>query len=160
MIIKLQDLMKQTQDFKNDIWDQNYRFKREIVTNTPHSLYFLTPNSFTTPISTPLLPTALTTLSLSSFSEGARQGLEILRIDTRHRSATLIQSIWRAYHCRRRWPTLRRNLELRARTRTVRPRPQPIACTPPPDAMERCDPKTIQQTCNLFGLDLVRFDFL
>lgn len=34
-----------------------------------------------------------------------------------------------------------------------RPRPQPIAGTPPP---EICDPKLIQQTCTLFGLNLVR----
>lgn len=36
-----------------------------------------------------------------------------------------------------------------------RPRPQPIAGTPPPDPTERCDAKIIQQTCSLFGLDLV-----
>lgn len=38
----------------------------------------------------------------------------------------------------------------------TRPRPQPIAGTPPPDPNEKCDTKVIQQTCNLFGLDLVR----
>lgn len=37
----------------------------------------------------------------------------------------------------------------------ARPRPQPIAGTPPPDPQEKCDQKIIQQTCNLFGLDLV-----
>lgn len=37
----------------------------------------------------------------------------------------------------------------------TRPRPQPIAGTPPPDPNEKCDNKIIQQTCNLFGLDLV-----
>lgn len=37
----------------------------------------------------------------------------------------------------------------------TRPRPQPIAGTPPPDPNEKCDTKMIQQTCNLFGLDLV-----
>ena len=37
-----------------------------------------------------------------------------------------------------------------------RPRPQPISGTPPPDVMDRCDPKLVQQTCNLFGLDMVR----
>lgn len=73
----------------------------------------------------------------------------------RHRAATLLQAVWRGWHFRRRWPTLKRNLELRARSRTVRPRPQPIAGTPPPDVMDRCDQKTIQQTCSLFGLDLV-----
>lgn len=38
---------------------------------------------------------------------------------------------------------------------TTRPRPQPIAGTPPPDPNEKCDAKIIQQTCTLFGLDLV-----
>lgn len=42
----------------------------------------------------------------------------------------------------------------------TRPRPQPIAGTPPPDPNERCDAKVIQQTCNLFGLDLVSFQVL
>lgn len=37
----------------------------------------------------------------------------------------------------------------------TRPRPQPIAGTPPPDPHEKCDQKIIQQTCSLFGLDLV-----
>lgn len=39
--------------------------------------------------------------------------------------------------------------------RVTRPRPQPIAGTPPPDPNEKCDANIIQQTCNLFGLDLV-----
>ena len=39
-------------------------------------------------------------------------------------------------------------------------RPKPISCTPPPfDASgmhsDKCDYNTIQQTCSLFGLDLV-----
>ena len=38
----------------------------------------------------------------------------------------------------------------------VRPRPQPIAGTPPPDPTDKCDQKMIQQTCTLFGLDLER----
>ncbi|XP_017068583.2 LOW QUALITY PROTEIN: unconventional myosin-IXb [Drosophila eugracilis] len=38
----------------------------------------------------------------------------------------------------------------------TRPRPQPIAGTPPPDPQEKCDQKIIQQTCNLYGLDLER----
>ncbi|ODM93383.1 hypothetical protein Ocin01_13302 [Orchesella cincta] len=37
-----------------------------------------------------------------------------------------------------------------------RPRPQPIAGTPPPEAMDRCDAKLVQQTCNMFGLDMER----
>lgn len=110
-------------------------------------------------------------------SEGARQQLEMLRSETRHRASVLIQSTWRGWRLRRRWPALRRNLELQhatpgvgsAASRSVnvggggaatgssaRPRPQPIAGTPPPDPNEKCDQKMIQKTCTLFGLDLER----
>lgn len=131
------------------------------------------------------------------FSEGARQQLENLRTNTRHRAALTIQSTWRGWRLRRRWPTLKRNLELQGGGTTIlttlptsqsggalsgviansapsrttataitgsatsaaasgsRPRPQPIAGTPPPDPNEKCDQKMIQQTCTLFGLDLV-----
>ncbi|KAL7647373.1 UNVERIFIED_CONTAM: hypothetical protein RMT77_000969 [Armadillidium vulgare] len=89
-------------------------------------------------------------------SEGARQKLEIMRIETRHKAATLIQSVWRGWNLRRKWPNLKRNLELRARSRTVRPRPQPIAGTPPPEVLDRCSHKAIQQTCSRIGLDLER----
>lgn len=41
-----------------------------------------------------------------------------------------------------------------------RPRPQPIAGTPPPDVMDRCDSKLVQQTCNMFGLDMVGYNEL
>lgn len=199
-------------------------------------------------------------------SEGARQQLEALRAETRHNAAVSIQSTWRGWHFRRRWPTVKRQLELRmgrnANNSSMsvnnagnlqnhqvsggashvnlnrgnisnsmilnwervfilrcplsqtgnshpanrnqqqqpqqqqlqqsqqqqqqqsqqsqqlsgvgqnvsssqqqqqsygRPRPQPIACTPPPEALaglhqEKCDAKTIQHTCSLFGLDLV-----
>lgn len=40
-------------------------------------------------------------------------------------------------------------------TAVARPRPQPIAGTPPPDPTEKCDAKLMQQTCSFFGLDLV-----
>ncbi|XP_022237040.1 unconventional myosin-Vb-like [Limulus polyphemus] len=102
-------------------------------------------------------------------SEGARQQLEKVRVERRHNAAVLIQSAWRGWQFRRRWSTLKRNLQLQARTRGTknvhhppppittnasRPRPQPIAGTPPPD-LEK-DQKKIQQTCSLFGLDLER----
>lgn len=98
-------------------------------------------------------------------SEGIRQHLEKLRSDTRQKAAILIQSTWRGWHCRYRWTTLRREKEIKSasqppNSRTAlggaRPRPQPIAGTPPPDPIEKCDAKIIQQTCNLFGLDLER----
>ncbi|PNF36413.1 hypothetical protein B7P43_G16544, partial [Cryptotermes secundus] len=49
-------------------------------------------------------------------SEGARQQLETLRSGTRHRAAILIQATWRGWRLRRRWPTLRRSLELQQQT--------------------------------------------
>ncbi len=55
-----------------------------------------------------------------------------------------------------------RSSQQHLRSSTQRPRPQPIMGTPPPmlDSggimqVDRCDFKTIQQTCSLFGLDLV-----
>ncbi|XP_050306303.1 myosin-VIIa isoform X2 [Anthonomus grandis grandis] len=107
-------------------------------------------------------------------SEGIRQLLETLRNETRQKAATLIQSSWRGWRCRYRWSTLRREtnkpnidsiaplgpLKIAAPRTGIppgtRPRPQPIAGTPPPDLTEKCDAKIIQQTCNLFGLDLER----
>ncbi|XP_077527396.1 unconventional myosin-IXb-like dachs isoform X2 [Haemaphysalis longicornis] len=110
-------------------------------------------------------------------SENARQQLELLREARRHAAAVLIQAVWRGWHQRLRWPSVRRSLQLHGRATATgprvanmrsqaavqapaaviqgRPRPQPISGTPPPE-MERCDSKTIQQTCSLFGLDLER----
>ncbi|RWS15743.1 unconventional myosin-IXb-like protein [Dinothrombium tinctorium] len=112
-------------------------------------------------------------------SEGVRQQLELLRTAKRNSAAILIQTVWREWHFRKRWPNLKRNLLLQKQasksnnpflvTSSVqkkptalsapasalgtinRPRPQPITGTPPP---EMCDQKLIQQTCTLFGLDL------
>lgn len=127
-------------------------------------------------------------------SEGTRQHLEKLRTDKRNAYVTLIQSVWRGYAARKKWPNLRRSLQAQLvaqrSTKTTRPRPQPISGTPPPDAsqngaffdktrqlpmmlgdsmapnnqdahpgyssQDRCDFKTIQKTCSLFGLDLER----
>ncbi|KAI4484047.1 hypothetical protein M0804_007503 [Polistes exclamans] len=116
-------------------------------------------------------------------SEGIRQQLECLRSETRRKAATVIQTTWRGWRVRRRWPlrrtmcvstvigqkklqqattgntgTVQRNVTTGTGTGTgTRPRPQPIAGTPPPDPSEKCaDQKMIQQTCTLFGLDLER----
>lgn len=100
-------------------------------------------------------------------SEGIRQHLEKMRADKRQKSATIIQATWRGWRCRFRWASVKREKELQASSSTqppvnrsgnggARPRPQPIAGTPPPDPNEKCDAKIIQQTCNLFGLDLER----
>ena len=100
-------------------------------------------------------------------SEGARQQLELMRSYRRNAAALLIQSVWRGVCCRRRWPALKRNLYAIRLLKTrsdgshalhpvqnagCRPRPQPIAGTPPPDT---CDHKVVEKTCSLFGLDLV-----
>nr|CAI5836757.1 unnamed protein product [Callosobruchus analis] len=93
-------------------------------------------------------------------SEGIRQHLERLRCETRRKAATLIQATWRGWKGRYRWAAMRREKAKppapRAALGGARPRPQPIAGTPPPDPNEKCDSKVIQQTCNLFGLDLER----
>lgn len=94
-------------------------------------------------------------------SEGIRQHLEQLRAEKRRKSAVLIQATWRGWRCRHRWAALRREKGLQSIKATTggavsRPRPQPIAGTPPPDPNEKCDSKIIQQTCSLFGLDLER----
>lgn len=91
-------------------------------------------------------------------SEGIRQHLEKMRAETRQKAATLIQSRWRGWRCRYRWMNLRKKeiIPMTGRALGARPRPQPIAGTPPPDPNEKCDTKIIQQTCNLFGLDLER----
>ncbi|KAF0301174.1 Myosin-VIIa [Amphibalanus amphitrite] len=91
-------------------------------------------------------------------AEGTRQRLEQLREQIRLRAAVLVQSAWRGWQVRRRWPQMRRNMEHRQRTKAglARPRPQPITGTPPPDVPERCEPSAVQQTCSLFGLDLER----
>ncbi|CAH1398223.1 unnamed protein product [Nezara viridula] len=99
-------------------------------------------------------------------SEGLRQELEAVRWETLHRAAVTIQSVWRGYHCRKRWPALKRTLQavhhpsitkVRSAVGPLsRPRPQPIAGTPPPELTDKCDHKIIAQTCTLFGLDLER----
>ncbi|XP_018336090.1 unconventional myosin-IXb isoform X2 [Agrilus planipennis] len=100
-------------------------------------------------------------------SESIRQQLEKLRNESRHKSAVIIQATWRGYRLRCKWPNLKREKELQLNRKPnvnrgansgaiPRPRPQPIAGTPPPDPNEKCDNKIIQQTCHLFGLDLER----
>jgi dachs protein len=107
-------------------------------------------------------------------SEGARQRLEKMRETRRQMSAVKIQALWRGWHSRgglessKRAPPQPAVLQHLAfdhstmdRVISQRPRPQPISGTPPPIGdnqmihVDRCDFKTIQQTCSLFGLDLV-----
>jgi dachs protein len=112
-------------------------------------------------------------------SEGARQQLEMMRDIKRNKCATKIQSTWRGYLSRRKLKvssmvnrSLNNNIFTNNGThhhnqtnlnnmfvhQSRGPRPKPISGTPPPlDIMhsDRCDFKTIQQTCSLFGLDLV-----
>jgi dachs protein len=111
-------------------------------------------------------------------SEGARQQLEMLRSERRIISASLIQATWRGWNLRRRWPLIKQSLiaqNVGIRNNNVlnamaanainRPRPQPITGTPPPfgtlqqtqsKSIEMCDQNIIQETCTLFGIDLVR----
>ena len=73
-------------------------------------------------------------------SEGARQHLEKLRNENRARSARLIQTCWRGYSVRKKWPSLRSSLQshctAQKSAKLSRPRPQPISGTPPPDALQ------------------------
>ena len=116
-------------------------------------------------------------------SEGARQRLEKMRENRRQISAIKIQALWRGWHSRgglessKRVPPQQSHVQMigydhAAMTMTTdrvisqRPRPQPISGTPPPICdnqmihVDRCDFKTIQQTCSLFGLDLVSYIIL
>ena len=110
-------------------------------------------------------------------SEGSRQLLERLRTERRTHYARVLQSVWRGRAVRRRWPTIRKSLQVSAprSSKTSRDRPKPMY-SPPEDgsqttgffdkrmmsekpgdhhSQDRCDFKTIQKTCALFGLDLV-----
>ena len=88
-------------------------------------------------------------------SEGARQQLELAREAKRQKSAAIIQKYWKR----------RKNAQNNVKNNNVlnawqKPRPKPISGTPPPlnDIIhpDKCDFRVIQQTCSLFGLDLVR----
>jgi dachs protein len=102
----------------------------------------------------------------------------MLRSERRIISASLIQATWRGWNLRRRWPLIKQSLiaqNVGIRNNNVlnamaanainRPRPQPITGTPPPfgtpqqtqsKSIEMCDQNIIQETCTLFGIDLVR----
>jgi len=76
-------------------------------------------------------------------TEGTRQHLERLRTEKRNTSVTLIQSVFRGFSARKKWPAVRRglqshqanNLSQHQRTsKPSRPRPQPISGTPPPES--------------------------
>jgi dachs protein len=106
-------------------------------------------------------------------SEGARQQLEMLRNERRVVSALLIQCTWKGWNVRRRWPLIKESLlaqHLAHKNNALlngmssKPRPLPITGTPPPfgtqhqnpsKSAEVCDQNVIQETCTLFGIDLV-----
>ena len=107
-------------------------------------------------------------------SEGARQQLELLRELKRQKSATLIQNQWKLYRSQKQHKKQHNNNNNNVDTLKNEQnhdqnlnllwhhsrRPKPIAGTPPPldvASGDKCDFKTIQQTCSLFGLDLVSF---
>lgn len=74
-----------------------------------------------------------------------------MRRARRQAAAECIQSAWRRYRTRaaRVPPAAPPTLQ------PARPRPAPIAGTPPPDPADKCDPALVKRTCSLFGLDLV-----
>lgn len=116
-------------------------------------------------------------------SESARQQLELVRNDCRVSAAILLQSTWRGYNTRRKWPLIKQNL-LYCRSKYAAasrspftldpklrpPRPQPITGTPPPSGppqvlsaafstnskpIDMCDFNMVRETCALLGFDLV-----
>uniref|UniRef100_A0A0K2TNA5 Unconventional myosinIXblike [Megachile rotundata] n=2 Tax=Lepeophtheirus salmonis TaxID=72036 RepID=A0A0K2TNA5_LEPSM len=116
-------------------------------------------------------------------SERARQKLEELRNLKRNMCATKLQALYRGYISRKiRGSMIKKVMTIKSAEELPlrnggRPRPAPIAGTPPPDMSgfssalpsappgqntfsrhisDRCDFQTIQQTCALFGLDLER----
>ena len=109
-------------------------------------------------------------------SEGARQQLESLRNMKIQKSATLIQNHWKMFKNRKQQHKKQNNNINNNIAQDITDsskngpdenlnllwhhsrRPKPISGTPPPldvASGDKCDFKTIQQTCSLFGLDLV-----
>ena len=90
-------------------------------------------------------------------SEGARQQLEEARDAKRQKSAEKIQTFWKQRKNAKN-NVINNNINT-AWQQHQKPRPKPISCTPPvlDDIIhsDRCDFRVIQQTCSLFGLDLV-----
>ena len=140
------------------------------------------------PLQSPLLKHSGTNMSKKCqwhvfLSELVRQKLEELRTNRRHQAATVTQALWRGYVVRKKWPHLLRQLEMKK----TRSRPRPITGTPEPGGWElqdnsemsvnygpphlsgrsrseprfgSCDLDIIQNTCSMFGLDLVRWHLL
>ena len=91
-------------------------------------------------------------------SEGARQELEVARNAKRLNSALKIQHFWRRRKNAKN--NVINNNNWNNQQNHHKPRPKPISCTPPLPLndiihSDRCDFRIIQQTCSLFGLDLV-----
>ncbi|XP_049874409.1 unconventional myosin-IXb [Pectinophora gossypiella] len=84
-------------------------------------------------------------------SEGMRQVLERMRRERRQAAAECIQAAWRRQRAGR-----ARGPAAAPPAPAARPRPAPIAGTPPPDPQDKCDPALVKKTCSLFGLDLER----
>lgn len=76
-----------------------------------------------------------------------------MRRARRQAAAECIQAAWRRYRTRAaRAPPA-------APLAPARPRPAPIAGTPPPEPGDKGDPTLVKRTCSLFGLDLVSEPF-
>lgn len=106
-------------------------------------------------------------------SESARQQLEIARNGRRNQAATQIQSIWRGYHLRQKWPFIKRELIAKSKHKEgnletvfknkLRPRPQPILSTPAQFGIHNAksfdvfDFNLIKDTCFLLGIDPVNY---
>ncbi|XP_033108068.1 myosin-I heavy chain-like isoform X3 [Anneissia japonica] len=101
-------------------------------------------------------------------SEEAVQYLELCLVERRQQALTLIQSRVRGWRCRKRWPLLKRQLKLhhitmkiKRETPPCRPKlfdviepPPPPPGRPPPESNEYQKLKIIQQTCQIYGLNM------
>lgn len=74
-----------------------------------------------------------------------------MRRARRQAAAECIQAAWRRHRGRG-----GRGAPRAGAAPPARPRPAPIAGTPPPEPADKCDPALVKRTCSLFGLDLER----
>lgn len=85
------------------------------------------------------------------FSELVRQELEAFKLHILYKSATLIQTHWRGFQCRKRWPFLLQHLQaLRIRRTECLPTDNTVFVT---TSVSKLDWKTVQQICAMYGIN-------
>lgn len=85
------------------------------------------------------------------FSELVRQELEAYKLHIFYQSATLIQSQWRGFQCRKRWPFLLQHLRaLQLRQMESLSADNTVFVT---TSVSKLDWKTVHQICAMYGID-------